>query len=314
MNDTFQFLEHHGAWVVFGAVFVEQIGLPLPAAPWLLAAGALAGSGKVSGLVALFAAVIGSLLADSIWFALGRRGGRQVLGLLCRISLEPDSCIRKTSNLFTKYGMKGIVMGKFVPGLSTLLPPLAGYAGVTAPRFLWFDGLGSLLYGGSFLLLGALFRNQINSITEALGSLGHGALAVFFGCVAIYIGYKYFERRRLLNDLRMERITVEELRRKQDAGEKVIILDIRGLTELQQDPAMIQGAEHLSLDDLPAWQPEIPHDREVVLYCACPNEVSSAKAAIQLRKRGFPHARPLLGGIDAWLQAKYPTQTHLQKA
>jgi membrane protein DedA with SNARE-associated domain len=189
MNETLEFLMRHGPVVVFAAVFVEQIGVPLPAAPWLLAAGALAASSKTNWFLALSAAVLGSMFADVIWFYLGRRGGHRVLSLLCRISLEPDSCVRKTQDLFTRYGIRGVVAAKFVPGLSTLLPPLAGHAGVKAPRFFLFDGLGSLLYTGCFILLGVLFSHQLEQIIDALAGLGHSALGVVVGLAMLYIGY-----------------------------------------------------------------------------------------------------------------------------
>src|SRR5204863_7388853 len=159
------------AAVLFAAVFVEQMGVPLPAAPWLLAAGALAVTDELDWLVALSAATFGSVLADLIWFYLGRYGGHRVLNFLCRISLEPDSCVRRTQGLFTRYGMRGIVAAKFIPGLSTLAPPLAGSSGVRAPRFFFFDGLGSLLYAGSFIVVGAIFSRQLEQVIDALASL-----------------------------------------------------------------------------------------------------------------------------------------------
>src|SRR5216117_3154483 len=151
MNEILEFVVRHGAAVLFAAVFVEQIGIPLPAAPWLLAAGALSGAGKMNWAVALGAATLASMLADLIWFYLGRYAGHRVLNFLCRISLEPDSCVRRTQDVFTRYGMRGVVAAKFIPGLSTLAPPLAGSSGVSAPRFFFFDGLGSLAYGGGFI-------------------------------------------------------------------------------------------------------------------------------------------------------------------
>src|SRR5262245_57393905 len=138
MRDTLEFVVRHGTALVFAAVFVEQLGVPLPATPWLLAAGALAATGKVNWLMALTAATVGSLLADGLWFYLGRYRGHQVLRFLCRISLEPDSCVRRTNNVFTRYGMRGVILAKFIPGLSTLAPPLAGSAGISAPRFFSF--------------------------------------------------------------------------------------------------------------------------------------------------------------------------------
>src|SRR5882762_2917558 len=235
MNETLQFLVRHGAAIMFAAVFVEQMGVPLPAAPWLLTAGALAATGRISWFVALSAATVGSLLADLIWFYLGRYGGQRMLNLLCRISLEPDSCVRRTQDLFTRYGMRGVVAAKFIPGLSTLAPPLAGSSGVSAPRFFFFDGLGSVLYAGCFILVGVLFSHQLERIIDALAGLGRGALGVVIGLIALYIGYKYFQRRRLLNELRMAKITVDELHQKQESGENLIILDLRSHGELEQN-------------------------------------------------------------------------------
>ena len=170
MTETTQFLINHGPPIVFTAVFLEQMGLPLPAVPLLLAAGALSATGKFSPLLGLGITMLACLLADTFWFYLGRYRGHRVLGLLCRISLEPDSCVRRTQNVFTRYGLRGVVVAKFVPGLSTVAPPLAGMSGVRLGRFLLADGLGSFLYGGSFLFLGYLFSNQIQQLTAALAS------------------------------------------------------------------------------------------------------------------------------------------------
>jgi len=308
MNETIEFLVRHGAAVLFVAVFIEQVGIPLPAAPWLLAAGALVGTGKMNWVVALGSASIGSVAADSIWFYLGRHYGNRVLRLLCRISLEPDTCVRRTEGVFTRYGMKGVVVAKFIPGLSTLAPPLAGSYGVSAPRFLFFDALSSLLYAGCFILAGVLFSRQLEQVINALAGLGHSALAVVAAMVTLYIGYRYWQRRRVLNELRMARITVDELHQRQEAGESLLILDLRSHFELEQDPAVIRGALHVTMDELRVRQQDIPRDRDIVLYCDCPNEVSSARMALQLRQQGIVRVRPLLGGIEAWRERRYPTE------
>jgi membrane protein DedA with SNARE-associated domain/rhodanese-related sulfurtransferase len=311
MNEALDFVVRHGAAVLFAAVFVDQLGIPLPAVPWLLAAGALGGTGQINWVVALLAGVLGSLVADLIWFFLGRYGGHRVLSLLCRISLEPDSCVRRTQDLFARYGMRGVVAAKFIPGLSTLVPPLAGNAGVGTPRFLFFDSLGSLLYVGSFMLVGVLFRHQLQQIIDAAASLGASALALAVGVAALHIGYKYFQRRRLLSQLRMARITVDELHQKLEAGENPIILDLRSLGELEQDPSLIRGALHMTIDEVELRQQEIPRDRDVILYCSCPNEVSSARVALLLHRKGILRVRPLLGGIDAWRERNYPTEARV---
>src|SRR5438034_2694967 len=180
------------------------------------------------------------MLAELIWCYLVRYGGHHVLDLLCRISLEPDSCVRRTQDVFTRYGMRGVVAAKFIPGLSTLAPPLAGSSGVSAPRFFLFDGLGSLLYPASFMLLGALFSRQLEQVIDALAGLGGSALALMVGLAALYIGYKYYQRRRLLKELRMARITVDELHQQLESGENPIILDMRSAAALERDRSLIR--------------------------------------------------------------------------
>jgi membrane protein DedA with SNARE-associated domain/rhodanese-related sulfurtransferase len=308
MNQAFDFLIRNGVAVIFAVVFAEQIGVPLPAAPWLLAAGALIAAGRMNQLAVLAVAVFASLLADMVWFYLGRYYGNRVLSLLCRISLEPDSCVRRTQNLFTRYGMRGIIVAKFVPGFSTIAPPLAGGSGASAIRFAFFDGLGALLHEGCFIFVGYLFSRQLVQILNALAGLGRGAFMVVVGLAALWVGYKYFDRRRLLTQLRMARITVEELYEKQEAGENITILDLRSESELEQDPAVIRGARHMAMHEVQLRRNEIPPDQEIILYCSCPNEVSSARVALQLRRHGIARVRPLLGGIDAWRARDFPTQ------
>lgn len=311
MNETLELLVQHGSTVLFTVVFVEQVGIPLPAAPWLLAAGALAGTGKMNWPLALGAAAIGSLLADLIWFYLGRHYGGRILGLLCRIALEPDSCARRTQNLFVRHGMRGLVAAKFIPGLSTLAPPMAGAAGVSIPRFLFFDGLSSVLHCGCFILVGLIFSHQLEQVLNALASLGRGALGVVGGLIASHIAFKYIQRQRLLRELRIARITVDELFQKQEAGENPAILDLRSHAELNIDPALIRGALHMSMDEVEHRHHEIPRDREIILYCSCPNEVSSARVALELRRNGISRVRPLLGGIAAWRERQYPTEARV---
>lgn len=308
MSETTQFLINHGLPLVFAAVFLEQMGLPLPAIPWLLAAGALSATKQFNMPLGIGAAVVACLIADTFWFYLGRHRGNQVLGFLCRISLEPDSCVRRTLNVFTRYGMPGVVVAKFLPGMSTITPPLAGMSGINAGRFLLFDGLGSLLYGGVFLLMGYFFSHQIAQIGMAIAHIGGSALSLLVAISALYIAYKYWQRQRLLHELRMARITVEELRQKLDAGEKPVILDLRSRTELELDPSVISGAVHLDLDEFTKRHHEFPHDRDIIIYCSCPNEVSSARVALQFHRKGFTRVRPLLGGIDAWRNNKFPME------
>lgn len=282
------------------------MGVPIPAVPWLLAAGALAAAGKFHWFMALELSIGACLIADFFWFYLGRYRGTQVLGLLCRMSLEPDSCVRKTVNLFTRYGWRGIIAAKFVPGMSTITPPLAGISGVTISQFLFFDGLGSLLYSGGFILLGFIFSNEIAQVAAALAHIGGGLVSVIVAVLFLYVAFKYWERRRLLHELRMAKITPDELGQMLNAGEKPLILDVRSILELEQDPAIIRGAIHLTAEEIEKRHQEFPRDREIIIYCDCPNEESSAKMALLLRRKGFARIRPLLGGIDAWRKGNYP--------
>jgi len=308
MSETSQFLINHGLPLVFAAVFVEQMGLPLPALPWLLAAGALSATGQFSLPLGLGVTVIACLIADAVWFYLGRYRGNQVLALLCRISLEPDSCVRRTQNVFTKYGLRGVLIAKFVPGMSTVAPPLAGMSGISAGRFLFVDAAGSLLYGGCLLGFGYFFSHQIDQIAAGIARIGGSALSLVIGLAILYIAYRVWQRQRLLRELRMARITVDELRQKLDAGETPLIFDLRSSAAVEQDPTLIQGAIHLSIEDIEKRLSEFPRDRDIIVYCSCPNEVSSARLALQLQRKGFTRVRPLLGGIDAWREQKYPTQ------
>jgi len=308
MSATTQFLVTHGLPLVFAAVFLEQLGLPIPAFPWLLAAGALAAVGKFNLVAGLLVTVIACLLADGIWFYLGRYRGNQVVALLCRISLEPDSCVRRTQNVFTKYGLRGVLVAKFIPGMSTVAPPLAGMSGMSAALFLSVDAAGSVLYGGCLLVCGYLFSQQIDQVVGAIGRIGGSALTLVGVIAAIYIAYRFWQRQRLLHELRVARISVGELRQKLQAGETPLIFDLRSATSLEQDPNLIQGAVHLNLEDFEKRQHEIPRDRDIIVYCSCPNEVSSARLALQLQRKGFTRVRPLLGGLDAWREQNYPTE------
>ena len=309
MPETTQFLVQHGLLLLFVVVLVEQLGFPVPAPLILLAAGALSSEGKFNLLTGIVLTAIACLIADTVWFYLGRHRGHRVLGLLCRISLEPDSCVRRTQNVFTRYGLPGIAIAKFVPGMSTIAPPLAGMSGVHLARFLVVDGIGSILYGVTFLGLGYLFSSQIAQISAGISQVGRSALEFFALAAVLYIGYKFWQRQSLLKELRTARITVTELQQKLQAGENPIILDLRARAELERDPMIIPSAVHIIIDDLATRRAEFPHDRDIVVYCSCPNEATAARVAFLLQKHGFTRVRPLLGGIAAWREQNYPLES-----
>lgn len=308
MNGTTDFLIHHGLPLIFAVVFVEQLGLPLPALPWLLAAGALSAVGKFNFAAGFLVTVIACLIADAIWFYLGRYRGNQVLGLLCRISLEPDSCVRRTHNIFTKYGLPGVLVAKFVPGMSTVAPPVAGMSKISAGRFLFVDGIGAALYGGCLLGVGYVFNRQVDQILAAFGRIGGSAFTLLVALAVLFIAYKFWQRQRLLHELRMARITAFELREMLRAGRVPLIFDLRSRAAIEEDPMLIQGAVHVSAEEIESRLGAFPRDRDIVVYCSCPNEASSARLALQLKRNGFTRVRPLLGGIDAWREQNYPLE------
>jgi membrane protein DedA with SNARE-associated domain/rhodanese-related sulfurtransferase len=311
VTQTTQFLVSHGQLVIFLVVFLEQAGLPLPALPFLLSAGALSATGKFNPFLGMGFTVLACVVANTLWFYLGRYRGIQVLGLLCRISLEPDSCVRRTQNVFNRYGLRGLLIAKFVPGWNTVAPPLAAMAGISINRFLFVDAVGSVLYGACFIIIGYFFSNQIEQIVAAIGHIGGSALTLMAGLVILYVAYKYWQRQRLLNELRMARITVAELRQKLDDGEKPLILDLRSGAELNLDSSVIRGAVRVEMSKIDDWSQTMAHDRDIIVYCSCPNEVTSARFTLLLKRKGFTHIRPLLGGIDAWRKQKYPTEKYV---
>ncbi len=308
MDEGTQFLIRHGGQVVFWVIFAEQMGLPVPGIPVLIAAGALAGTGKMSLASALGLPVVASLGADYLWFYLGRNRGGSVLSWLCRISLEPDSCVRQTENLFQRHGIRSLLIAKFVPGLSTVTPPLAGMFGMSASRFLLYDGTGAFLWAGTSVGLGYLFSNQLEQMAKLLANTGTLLLIVLVGALAAFIGYKYVQRQRYLRELRMARISVDELKRMMDSGEDLTIVDLRHPLDLQANPHVIPGARHMPMEEIEHRHHEIPRDRDIVLYCACPNEVTSARSALLLKKNGIHRVRPLAGGIEAWRDRNFPLE------
>jgi membrane protein DedA with SNARE-associated domain len=267
MHSTLEFVLRHGYTLVFLSVFVEQAGLPIPSLPVLLAVGALAGDGKMSLLLALAVAVVASVIADSIWYILGRLRGHSILSLLCRISLEPDSCVRRTETAFARRGARSLLVAKFIPGLSTAAPPLAGLLRMRHSKFLTWDAAGALLWAGTYAGLGFVFSKQLDRVAVQLQHLGSGLLSLILGGLAAYLGYKYYQRQRFIRELRIARITPEELKRRLDAGEDVMVVDLRHSVEFDADDAELPGAIHVDPEEIGKSALDIPRDREIVLYC-----------------------------------------------
>ncbi len=268
MKETIDFVVRHGYAILFLSVLAEQCGVPIPSLPMLLAIGALSASGDLNFALALLTAVAACLVADSIWYWLGIHKGASILNLLCRISLEPDSCVRRTENMFIRYGAPGLLFSKFVPGLSTAAAPLAGMFRMKIWKFGLADAAGSLIWAGSYSCLGYLFRNQLEDLLQ--GAVRAGSW--FFAFVALALGgflsFKYIQRRRFFRELRIAHIHPQELSDLIATGESVTVVDLRNALEWQEEGASkIPGAVHVSFEDIEASMPQIPTDRDLILYC-----------------------------------------------
>ena len=306
MNELLQFVVRHGYSLVFAWVFIEQAGLPIPSAPLLLAAGALAGTHQMNLWLAMAFAAVAALTSDCTWYELGRRNGVRVLQLLCRISLEPDSCVRRTQVSFGKNGARVLLVAKFIPGLNAMVAPLAGIIRMGWRRFLLFDVAGALLWVGTYTVTGYVFSGELERVAANAAYLGEWLLVLLLAAFAGYIGWKFYNRRRFLRRLSIARITPEELKEKIDAGEDVIIVDLRHALDFEAQPETIPGALHMDAADLEEAYEIIPRDREIVLFCACPNEVTAARLALLLRSKGITRIRPLAEGYEGWRSRGFP--------
>src|SRR5581483_4188193 len=255
MHHLVAFVIRHGYAVMFFWVLAEQAALPLPSPPLLLACGALVRSGRLNLLLVVFWGIAGCLIGDTIWFHLGRSRGPKVLRFVCKLALEPDSCVRRTENTFLKYGMRSLLVAKFVPGLNAVAAPLAGSAGVNLARFLLFDCVGAFLWIGSYVITGYLFSDQLERVADLAVRMGSRGVLLVAGLLAAWIAWKFFQRQRLIKDLAVARITPEELQKKLEAGEDVTIVDVRIKLEAEKD-SPIPGVLRISSEELEARHQE----------------------------------------------------------
>jgi membrane protein DedA with SNARE-associated domain/rhodanese-related sulfurtransferase len=303
MHELHLLIVQYGLLLVFANVLINQLGAPIPAIPTLIVAGALAGTGDLSAPAVFAIAVAACVIADGIWFVAGVRFGHQVLKTMCKVSLSPDSCVRQSETIFGKWGAGALVLAKFVPGLSTIAPPLAGAMHLGWMRFSLFNSIGAVLWVGVALGVGLSFHEQIDRFIERMAQMGEYALAAIIALLLAFIAFKWWERRRFYRALRMARISVDELHRLMTEGHAPVILDVRSHCARVADSRQIPGAVAVDIDKLDFTVAGTPLDREVVVYCTCPNEASAARVARLLQRRGFKRVRPLAGGLDAWADA-----------
>jgi membrane protein DedA with SNARE-associated domain/rhodanese-related sulfurtransferase len=304
MQHLIDLVTQYGLWFVFLNVLAAQAGLPLPAVPTLIITGALVNNGNHSMAALVGVAVGASLIADSGWYLAGRRLGRPVLRLLCRISLSPDTCVRQTESIYARFGPPSLTVAKFIPGFAGVATALSGAVGTRYLVFVVFDAMGAALWAGVAVFVGWMFRDAIEDLLATLARLGEIGVGLILVALVCFIAFKWWDRRRFFKQLRMARVSVDELSTMLAAGTAPMILDVRSPFS-QREEGRIPGAILVDDKTLEIRIPDTESHREVVVYCACPNEASAARIAKMLKARGFARVRPLAGGIDAWAKAGY---------
>ncbi|WP_454831488.1 DedA family protein/thiosulfate sulfurtransferase GlpE [Pseudoxanthomonas wuyuanensis] len=302
-----ELVERYGVLLVFANVLALSLGLPVPAMPTLILVGASlalhADPLWLSLAGVLLVSVTASLIGDSAWYYAGRRYGNRTLQSLCRLSLSRDSCLKQTERFYGRFGVRVLSVAKFVPGLSMVSVPLAGAMQARLPLFLRYDGLGAALWAGLGLALGAIFARQVDAVLETLSQLGTGAGVLVGLALAAYIGYRWRRRRALFKALESARIEVGDLHGLIQAGQTPVVFDIRAPGFRDIDPYIIPGAVFADERKLEGILQTYPRQQKIVIYCACPDEVSAAWMAARLREHRFIDVLPLRGGIDAWRAA-----------
>ncbi len=295
-----------GLALAFVTVLVEQIGLPVPSYPILIVTAALSSQGAYTVPQLVAVGVVACLLADYGWFRAGARFGRRVLALMCRISLSPDSCVRQTESIYERWGAPSLLVAKFVPGFGAVATAMAGIVGVTPMAFIVFDALGAAIWTGLAASLGWIFRNAVDDVLRVIENAGRIGLAAIAAAFALYLLVKVVQRQRLLRQLRMARVSPEELHAMLKGEPPPLVVDVRSAGS--RESGVIPGAHWIEVHAPDEEIRRLPAMEEVVIYCACPNEASAAVVAKRLMKAGFQRVRPLKGGIDAWVASGLPLE------
>jgi membrane protein DedA with SNARE-associated domain/rhodanese-related sulfurtransferase len=289
--------------VVFISVLLDQGGLPTPSYAPLIVTAALATDAGQPLWPILLVGAAGALVADVAWFAGGRRYGAQLLRLMCRISLSPDSCVGTTRRIYEKFGAPSLMLAKYIPGFAAVSTTLAGQAGTSWSRFLVFDFLGAVLWVSGAVILGAVFHEAVEALLTTLEGFGHIAIALLLLALALFLAYKLWQRQRFLREIRMTRISSDELRAEMKSMSGLMLLDVRS-AESRDRGGWIAGSVNVrDVSEL-----KVDPDSAIVVYCDCPNDASAAVVARKLKQMGFKHVRPLAGGISGWRSRGFPVE------
>jgi membrane protein DedA with SNARE-associated domain/rhodanese-related sulfurtransferase len=300
-------VEHYGLWLVFANVLVLQMGLPVPAYPTLIVIGAVSARREFSAPQVVAVAVLASLIADLVWYAAGRRFGRRVLRLMCRLSLSPDSCVRQTEGVYERWGAPSLTVAKFIPGFAAVATSMAGVIRTRVTSFMAFDAVGAAIWSGVAVGLGWIFRDAVQDVLRVLEQAGRWGLASLVAAFGLYLAFKALQRYRLIRTLRMARISVDELNDMLRNGLRPLVVDVRSPSSHAQGriPGAVWIDDHAFDESLQAQRLHERTADEIIVYCACPNEASAALVAKKLMRAGFARVRPLAGGIEAWMGQGY---------
>lgn len=295
-------LQRDAVWVVFLNVLAQQGGLPVPAVPTLLLAGSLAlSSGQLA--VMLAAAIIASVLADALWYLAGRAFGYRVLAGLCRLSINPASCVSQTESRFVRWGLGSLVVAKFVPGFSTVAPPIAGALRMSLPGFVLASAAGAALWAGLALVAGWVLRSEVQAVIAALDRNAAGALLVVVAVIGLWLGWKLWQKYRFRRLSAVPHISIGELLAALDSNQPPLVLDLRGAI-MVAETGPIPGAVVAEHDRLFEAVGDWPKHHPIVTLCHCPENAGAIQAANCLLDAGYRSVRPLQGGYDAWLGSK----------
>ena|SRR5215469_13146628 len=302
MNQLIMLLQHYGLGLVFVNVLALQAGVPVPAYPTLIVAGAYAAMGGNALWKLIAVGVFAAVVADTLWYLAGKRFGLRILKTLCRLSLSQDSCVRQTESIFQRFGPVSMVFAKFIPGFASVATALAGAIGLRYWLFVFFDAIGAALWVGVGVGLGYVFRNAIDDAMNTLKALGQYGVLLILAGFAIWILVRWYRRYLFARQLRMDRVSVNELRDLMAKNAVQAIVDVRSPLS-QAATGRIPGARTVDVNKIVESFDGVSVEGEVIVYCACPNEATAVKVAQKLRQIGFKRIRPLLGGIDAWIDA-----------
>jgi membrane protein DedA with SNARE-associated domain/rhodanese-related sulfurtransferase len=314
MPIAIEFFVGHAYAILFVWVLVEQLGFPVPSIPLMLTAGTLSATHRVSFAQALIAVIAACVISDSTWYMLGRRFGSRVIQILCKMSLEATTCVAKTEGYFTRRGAETLLFAKFVPGLSTVAAPIAGQTGMSYSRFLLYDLSGTLLWSLCFLFAGRFFGDIAKRSQALFGVLSHFAVLFFILMVAGFLIWRVVKQRRFLAQVRELRLEPAALKEMLDSIPPPFIVDLRHPLDYLPDPRVLPGAIRIGPAEIARYAGNIPRDRDVILYCTCPSEETSAKVAMQLHRLGITRVRPLRGGFDGWKKAGYPLLDYVESS